>query len=413
MARRWPWVLAAVAVLVAFVVEAVVQERVWVRVCLWSCLYAGVSLRDWGHKPSDPLYQSFLDELPVSRFSLDVGQRLTFGPERVRQTPTYMGRFDWLVDHFPFGSWPRMHPDIVQFIRGLGMTADVRRVRDPRAVYASPHSIRQLLNETAGLPESGASQRTLVIGGTDMHLSDALGPTLEVRQETLAVLRARFGRIRAEARDVDVEGVEVMPIGLPENYLRSVNVTSARHAMAHARIADKEEGVLAAWGKWMRICKFPHLDRDVVACNSRARAREWAESEEARGVGVQVRTVAGESWWSELSRYRFIISPLGAGVQSSKVIEALLVLTIPIVERQPYPAHDDMRRLGFPIVVVDSWSEVAKPGQLDAWWKELSPQLERFRELCLTADGYWRIATGEIRHCGGNLTGPSGGNGQG
>ena len=127
--------------------------------------------------------------------------------------------------------------------------------------------------------------------------------------------------------------------------------------------------------------------------------------------------------WAELSKYRFMLSPAGNGVQSSKTLEALLVLTIPIVTRSP--AHKDLVRLGFPIVVVRKsarakrgmprkgkyppsmqeprhpnkapspflrlprkWSEVTK-ANLERWWAELSPRLESFRANCLTTDGHY------------------------
>jgi len=297
----------------------------------------------------------------------------------------------------------RMPNEVMQFIRGLGKTEDVRRVADPAAVYCSPHAVQGLLKDLDGWDASKTSNRTLVIAGTDMHLSDALGGSPEERAATLGALKGRFGRIFAEAKDISFDGVEVMPMGLPENYLRGVNVTAVRQAVAEARLEDKSRGVVAAWGKWMRICSTrPFLERDRIACKSRADAREWAESDVAREAGVEVRSIPPQDWWHEISSYRFLMSPLGAGVQSSKarVIEALMVLTIPIVERKPYPAYDDMRRLGFPIVVVDDWSEVAEPGRLDAWYKELSPRLEHFRKECLSADGYWRFATGQSGGCG-------------
>lgn len=400
MVRCWQKTLAAIVLLVAFVVEAFVQERVWVRICFWSALYAGVTIRDYGHKVGDAQYEAFLDEFPITRFSLDVGQRAAFGPERTRRTPALIGHFDWLVDHFPFGSWPRMRKEVCEYIRSLGKTADIRREADPSSVYASPHSVLDLVNETIGLSTKSAPNRTLVIAGTDMHLSDALGEDPEMRNATLRALKMRFARIFAEAKDIVIDDIRVMPMGLPENYLRKVNVSSVRHAIENADLKNKTGEVIAAWGKWMRACSYPHLKRDLVACKSRDDARAWASSEVAQGIGVEMRSVPGEQWWNEISRYRFLMAPLGAGVQSSKVIEALLVLTIPIVERHPYPAYEEMRQLGFPIVVVDSWDEVAVPGKLDTWWSELSPRLKSFREKCLSAEGYWRLAAGQDGGCG-------------
>eukprot|EP00405_Crypthecodinium_cohnii_P008314 CAMPEP_0206421912 /NCGR_PEP_ID=MMETSP0324_2-20121206/1735_1 /ASSEMBLY_ACC=CAM_ASM_000836 /TAXON_ID=2866 /ORGANISM="Crypthecodinium cohnii, Strain Seligo" /LENGTH=364 /DNA_ID=CAMNT_0053886107 /DNA_START=132 /DNA_END=1226 /DNA_ORIENTATION=+ len=362
-------------------------------------MYAGVSVRDMWHNPVDEEYQEFLDELPITRFSLDVGQRVFFGPERTQKVPSLMDRFDWRVDHFPFGGWP-MRPEVKNFVRSLGKTPDVRRQEDPFTVYCAPHALQSLILEASHLDPHRASSRTLVIAGTDFHLSDALGANAKERNATLSALRQRFGRILAEAKDFDCEGVETMPMGLPENYLRNVDVPSVKGAVAAASL-NKSRSVVAAWGKWMKICESSTLARhDLVACTSRSNARQWAQSEAAKAVGVEVRSIQPQDWWREISTYRFLMAPLGAGVQSCKVIEALMVLTIPIVERRPYPVHGDLVRMGFPIVVVDDWSEVSIPGRLEQWWEELSPRLQHFREVCLSADGYWNYAAGLPNGCG-------------
>merc|ERR1740121_446282 len=124
---------------------------------------------------------------------------------------------------------------------------------------------------------------------------------------------------------------------------------------------------------------------------------KFAETSRARAAGVDVRTVERSippaDWFKELAKYRFLLSPLGDGIQSSKTIEALLVLTIPIVQRGPYTAHERLVRMGFPIVIVASWEEIT-PAFLDHWWRELSPRLARFRHNCVTTEGYWRMITG-------------------
>jgi len=81
------------------------------------------------------------------------------------------------------------------------------------------------------------------------------------------------------------------------------------------------------------------------------------------------------------------------------------VLTIPISTREgsargfkTEPAFDDLKKLGWPMVVLDQWSEITKP-KLDEWWDELSPRLVSFRKNCLTTEGFWRIVTGQVAYC--------------
>ena len=91
------------------------------------------------------------------------------------------------------------------------------------------------------------------------------------------------------------------------------------------------------------------------------------------------RTVArvppGE-YFGVLAQHRFLLAPLGNGLQSPKFIEAVMMMTIPITKR--YAAFDDLRAYGLPIVLVDDWAEVT-PAKLEQWWAELSPRLEAAR----------------------------------
>jgi len=119
---------------------------------------------------------------------------------------------------------------------------------------------------------------------------------------------------------------------------------------------------------------------------------------EANGFQVDYRLIDRSEWWRELAKYRFLLSPLGDYIQSAKTTEALLVLTVPIVERGPFVAHDDLVRLGFPIVVVEHWSEMTAE-RLEMWWASMAPRLESFRRNCLTAEAYWQIAIGALSYC--------------
>merc|ERR1712217_115674 len=95
----------------------------------------------------------------------------------------------------------------------------------------------------------------------------------------------------------------------------------------------------------------------------------------------------------ELSKYRLLLNPWGDEIQTPKMVEALLVLTIPIQQRGPSPIYDDLLSYGFPLVVVDEWYEITGD-KLDAWWRVLSPRLESFRSNCLSTSAYWSLITG-------------------
>mmetsp|Transcript_66665 Transcript_66665/g.133859 ORF Transcript_66665/g.133859 Transcript_66665/m.133859 type:complete len:103 (+) Transcript_66665:50-358(+) len=100
----------------------------------------------------------------------------------------------------------------------------------------------------------------------------------------------------------------------------------------------------------------------------------------------------------DLPKYRFLLSPLGSGIQTAKGIEALMVLTVPVLQRWGFDAFDELVALGFPMVVVTGWTEVTA-ANASRWWQALSPRLESFRRNCLTVDGYWRMYTGQVSFC--------------
>ena len=59
--------------------------------------------------------------------------------------------------------------------------------------------------------------------------------------------------------------------------------------------------------------------------------------------------------WKEMSRHRFVVSPLGMGMDCHRTWEALALGCIPIVRRSTL-VHSLFK--GLPIVVVDEWSDV-------------------------------------------------------
>uniref|UniRef100_A0A7S1LJ66 Uncharacterized protein n=1 Tax=Alexandrium catenella TaxID=2925 RepID=A0A7S1LJ66_ALECA len=131
---------------------------------------------------------------------------------------------------------------------------------------------------------------------------------------------------------------------------------------------------------------------------SRYLAMKWLASPASKQTGVVATEFPGYAWWSGLSRYRFLLSPMGDEIQAPKNVEALLVLTIPIIQRGPYSVAHDLQGLGFPVVVLDEWEEIT-PSNLSAWWRALSPRLPSFRANCLTTAAFWRMMTGETASC--------------
>eukprot|EP00415_Alexandrium_ostenfeldii_P003196 UN3196 len=185
-------------------------------------------------------------------------------------------------------------------------------------------------------------------------------------------------------------------------------------------LAAKTRGVLASWGEMasfldknetllQTVASMYKGDLVSGACNSslmaiasawdsRYQLRTWSATPAAKAVPVEVRPIPQLEWWAELGKYKFILSPMGSGIQTSKTFEALMVLTVPVIQRMNYTLHDELVDMGFPIALVDRWEEVSRE-RVAEWWERLSPRLESFRRNCLTVEGYWRIYTGHFGYC--------------
>lgn len=288
-------------------------------------------------------------------------------------------KFDWVVHRVPDLNY-------------------VNTSKDPYSVFASTElkTIPAILDEIEKRWPNGRKDRVAYFTG-DLMLSKV---DRKVGKGTMARLRKVFpGGISWQAFDVRKEGFQVAPDGLNGMYLMPV-WDIAQEAINSASLdrAAKPKQVLAAWGLF-----HPNLDARIPA---RRKLHEWVGTEPSILAGVEHHSIEPRDYWTELAKYRFTLSPRGGGIQSPKNDEALLVLTIPISTREgpdrdgprTEAAFDDLVKLGWPMVVLDEWSEITAP-KLDEWWAQLSPRLLSFRKNCLTVDGFWKIVTGQVERC--------------
>lgn len=341
-------------------------------------------------------YQAFVDHFPIHRTCLAPLCSIHYGPQRAEFLPSLYDRHDWIVGHQGLGH------------DGHGIPRR-RRGLDPDSVFASPDKVGKVLELSERHFDPRRRGRVLVLSGApEITASEAFdcGKTGNVSgcMATIARLRAFFSEIFFEGKDRVLEGVRAMPSGLTEMYLRGGAMEQAMAAIAAADVGEsKTKSVLAAWGAvWGYIEDIPEgraaNAMKLEAGKSRRAARVWSATSTAQAIGVEVKSVRPQQWWAELAQYRFLLSPLGTSIYSPKTVEALLVLTVPIVQRGPFPVHDELVSYGFPLVVVSSWEEITTT-RLEDWWRERSPRLAAFRRNCLTAEAYWRLLTGLERFC--------------
>jgi hypothetical protein len=102
--------------------------------------------------------------------------------------------------------------------------------------------------------------------------------------------------------------------------------------------------VLAAWGHInSRLDATNKFRQSLVQFLALSSSRPWVRRSHLSLLG----------YWRALAKYRYCICPPGNGVQSPKLAEAWLTHTVPISIR--LPAHQDLKKLGFPLLLVEDW----------------------------------------------------------
>lgn len=372
-----------------------------------SLMIPVVSLIMMAYKITDSrLYQSFIDHLPVHKFPAltpdihyEAAYSFEFGWSPATRVPAFIANFDWYMAN------PKMPM--------------VKKLSDPRSVYAVPltmsghitRDIDQIVLDILQAAEKNFDRNTrnrTLIFSDDISILEVLGNNRSQCLDTYFKLRQWFDLIFFTATDIDIDGIKTFPVGLSEEYLRPGLphhriANKAWLAIQAAHVGNKPLAVLLPCKRYVPardqfVGTYTRTNRYIACEASWESARAWAGQASTMQIDVEERCIEPKLYWTELVKYRFLLTVLGKGVQTSRAIEALLVLTVPIIQRGPFVTYDDLVTLGFPIVLVDNWAEITK-SKLDNWWTSYSMRLFSFRKNCLTSDAYWRIATGQLQHC--------------
>jgi len=228
--------------------------------------------------------------------------------------------------------------------------------------------------------------RTLVVCGSDDVLSGAgqqyfrykrgvrkqiLTSKKSPQDELMKKIRdtGAFASIRYEAMDTEIAGVQITPQPMSHRYTGYAGGEAILKALDGNTLERKKpHSILAAWG-----AVWKDLDKLV---KSRKEAREWTD----RSPLVNRSILTPQEYWPALVSKRFMIAPTGGAIQSPKVAEALLAMTIPITYQEV--AYQKLAELGYPVVNVDSWDDITVE-KLEHWWEILSPRLEQARWMLL------------------------------
>ena len=312
-----------------------------------------------GHLRSEPEPSDFA---PRGTLAATLPVTLYWGMERnidldgVRPpgVPHWMGKFDWVVG-FEYG-WAN---------------AQVF----PRSVLCEPTYLPQLLaflKKRWPDPQARASLLAVTVG-PDFLLSWQ-------RKRLLRGLSRYFSCVFYEAKDLESSSISVLPMGIIEHYSRANagRVLELAQCLARqSRVNDGPPSVLAAWGAW-----WPGLDELV---SDRRLAREFA----SRSPLITESVLSSDEWFSALAEFDFMLCPMGNGVQTSRMMEAILMGCIPIATG--HPTFVELEQRGVPLLLVEAW-EVIDDAMLIEAYESLFSKVQEFRHHLLDLDAWWSFS---------------------
>mmetsp|Transcript_9239 Transcript_9239/g.33889 ORF Transcript_9239/g.33889 Transcript_9239/m.33889 type:complete len:457 (-) Transcript_9239:303-1673(-) len=255
------------------------------------------------------------------------------------------------------------------------------RDRSLQPVPCRINDVVRILNDLdANLYTDKRGNLTLILAGTD-------GPRLSqiVPYARQWIESGWFKRIFYEGVDVQVPGIDTYPKGFDMHYTlgREERLLTA---ILSASIAPEAKPYLAlgAWGNRGGPTLYSPESYELDSFIRSVQAVEEAQSGDAdcedprANTFVEHRMLDAREYYFELAKYKFLVAPHGNGIQSPKFLEALMVLTIPVTKR--YGCFEQLQQYGYPIVLVDDWSELTRD-RLEQEWARMSPRLEKSRWL--------------------------------
>jgi len=285
--------------------------------------------------PQDLAGREFIDTVVHMRYwsRLDPHRQAGLGAGdtgMLTKLPRVYSFFDWVLHTKQTWPWDEL---------------DIKKNDDPKNVLVLPNhqDLMTVHDRALGLPSLGFGQcRHLVIAGEDTRLSNVSSLVQNI------IDTKKFSKIYFEAKDVEMEGVHTIAMGFNSFYLLHNGIQNVMNAINRAQTTPKDKLLAAAWGAmWSDAILSKQGD------NERYDADQFVQS---AGKWIQRTNWDAKDYWSKLSHYHFMIAPAGAGIQAPKLAEAWAVRTIPVTTR--YPAFHDLYSQGFPIVLVDKWSDI-------------------------------------------------------
>ncbi len=237
----------------------------------------------------------------------------------------------------------------------------------PKSVFCHPKILSSFVEFLKNNFETSERDSFLVIGGEDTLLS-------KQNKETIFTLKKFFKKIFYEAYDVYTKDVEIMPIGLTEFYLRGIEDLVYELSNTNKK---KEKLVMSAFGAF-----WPQLNNVI---KDRMTAIEFS----SKNLFINSGPFEREKYFENLSTHKYMLCPLGNGMQSPKIIEAILNCCIPIMTDNI--TSRSLKKKGFPILIFNEWSEISEK-KLNENYDQLENEIKKFRDKIKDLNKWWNFS---------------------
>lgn len=279
---------------------------------------------------------------PITRY-WGSERRKIFNNTQFPGLPLWLSYFDWVI----------------------GWQHGYRKNKFPELIFCHPNLL-SFISLYSFLNKKKFKNSTIVFGGEDTKLS-------RQKKFFLFLLSKTFKNIFYEAKDIEYYNIKIMPIGLTEFYLRSFENEFLKLINKNT---SKSKLLMCSFGFY-----WPHLNELI---KDRAEAIKFSKSKKY----ITNNTFDTLEYLNQLSMHKYFLVPLGNGIQSPKLIEAILLKTIPIMTESL--ASLELKKKGFPILIVNKWTDINEQ-MLISNYKIYSKKINEFLELINDNKKYFKF----------------------
>ena len=191
----------------------------------------------------------------------------------------------------------------------------------------------------------------LLLGNSDTNFS---------RDSFAGLDRSVVGKVYAQNLAEDVEGVEVLPIGLENRWLNNHGRPSVFSRLTQNR-AQKKPRILWGFNIFTNTEHRSEAARQLLSCRTADR------------LPVRLSSITHQRL---LKTYSFVASPQGNGIDTHRTWEAMYLRCVPIIPRSYLAVK--FEELGLPVWVVEDFSEIQEMSETDLASKyiEIEPKFD-------------------------------------